>query len=179
MTGQLCLICEEGYLCAREEQIEVEHLGQVGSIKSCYSVCDACGSEQATTAESRLNKRTMIAFKKRTQGLLTGVRVRELRKHWGFSQEQAAKIFGGGPVAFSKYETDDVIQSEAMDKLLRLAAAIPAVRPKLMVDAGVELPRQSCWENVSADRFALKPTQKATHVVSERNFPLEEDRCYA
>jgi HTH-type transcriptional regulator/antitoxin MqsA len=36
------------------------------------------------------------------------------------TQGQAAKLFGGGPVAFTKYENDDVMQSEAMDTLLRL-----------------------------------------------------------
>ncbi|MBW6086689.1 hypothetical protein KZ779_20740 [Escherichia coli] len=34
-------------------------------------------------------------------------------------------IWWGGPKAFSKYESDDVIQSEAMDKLMRLAAEVP------------------------------------------------------
>ena len=33
---------------------------------------------------------------------------------------QAARLLGGGPVAFSKYENDDVAQSESMDNLLRL-----------------------------------------------------------
>ena len=36
------------------------------------------------------------------------------------TQGQAARLFGGGPVAFSKYENDDVAQSESMDNLLRL-----------------------------------------------------------
>lgn len=36
-------------------------------------------------------------------------------------------MFSGGLVAFSKYESDDVVQSGAIDKLLRLAAAQPDV----------------------------------------------------
>ncbi|HFV4041962.1 TPA: type II toxin-antitoxin system MqsA family antitoxin, partial [Escherichia coli] len=44
---------------------------------------------------------------------------------WMITQQKASSIFGGGPKAFSKYESDDVIQSEAMDKLMRLAAEVP------------------------------------------------------
>ncbi|QJC54805.1 Antitoxin MqsA [Polaromonas vacuolata] len=36
------------------------------------------------------------------------------------TQGQAARLFGGGPVAFTKYENDDVAQAESMDNLLRL-----------------------------------------------------------
>jgi HTH-type transcriptional regulator/antitoxin MqsA len=67
----------------------------------------------------------MVAFKKEVDGLLTGAQVRALRERLGINQSEAAKIFGGGLVAFSKYESDDVSQSEAMDKLLR-APDIPA-----------------------------------------------------
>lgn len=58
-------------------------------------------------------------------GLLTGAQIRTLRESLGLTQAQAARIFGGGPVAFSKYEHDDVTQSDAMDKLLRVANAVP------------------------------------------------------
>jgi hypothetical protein len=37
----------------------------------------------------------------------------------------AAALFGGGKVGFCRYEYNDVVQSEAMDTLLRLCAAVP------------------------------------------------------
>ncbi|MEI8631612.1 type II toxin-antitoxin system MqsA family antitoxin [Vibrio sp. PP-XX7] len=108
-------------------------------MKSYYSVCDSCGCEQANAADIRQNKRAMIAFKKQVQGLLTGAEVRKLRQQWHLNQKEAARVFGGGPVAFSKYETDDVMQSDAMDKLLRLAAEIPAVMERLKSLSGQAL----------------------------------------
>ncbi len=48
-----------------------------------------------------------------------------LRHQLELTQKAANEVFGGGPVAFSKYEADDVIQSESMDKLLRLISAHP------------------------------------------------------
>jgi len=117
--------------------VDVEYHGVSRAIESHYSVCDCCGSEQAGPAELRANKRTMVAFKKEVDGLLTGAQVRALREHLGINQSEAARIFGGGPVAFSKYESDDVSQSEAMDKLIRLADELPEAFAILAAEAGV------------------------------------------
>jgi HTH-type transcriptional regulator/antitoxin MqsA len=68
----------------------------------------------------RQTKRAIQAFKKQVDGLLCGVEIAAIRKQYGLSQDQAARLCGGGPVAFSKYENDDVVQSESMDSLLRL-----------------------------------------------------------
>ena len=175
MKNPTCPICEEGQLHSRSEPMTVEHLGQQGKIESRYAVCDGCGSEQAGATEARFNKRSMIAFKKQVQGLLTGAELQNLRKHWGLKQADAAKVFGGGPVAFSKYEADDVMQSDAMDKLLRLAAEVPAALDKLIADAGVERKTQTSWQNVAVVNFS-SPSRKAKIVASHE---LERETYYA
>lgn len=71
MSNQICPICESGKLHDYTEQVDVECMGQTGTIPSQYSVCDACGSEQASAADARFNKRAMIDFKKNVQGLLS------------------------------------------------------------------------------------------------------------
>lgn len=120
-----CPICGEGSLHAKVGENSAEYKGQITILALHYSVCDECGSEQADAGQLRSNKRAMIAFKKSVDGLLSGAEVRSIREGLGISQSEAARIFGGGPVAFSKYETDDVAQSEAMDKLLRLVCEVP------------------------------------------------------
>ena len=75
---------------------------------------------KALAKEGKLNKRGIMAFRKSVDGLLTGAEICALREKYKLTQSHAAKLFGGGPVAFSKYENDDVAQSEAMDNLLRL-----------------------------------------------------------
>lgn len=116
----LCPICGEGHVTDHVAQMETEYKGQKGLVASHYQLCDACGSDFAGAAEMRANKRTMLAFRKLVDGLLSGAEILALRKRYGLTQPQAARLFGGGPVAFSKYENDDVAHSEAMDKLLRL-----------------------------------------------------------
>ncbi len=134
-----CPICEEGLLVDHVVSEEKEYHRTKGSVALEYSECSFCGSEQANSAQTRANKRAMIAFKKEIDGLLIGEQIRALRNRYQITQSQAARIFGGGPVAFSKYESDDVMQSEAMDNLLRMADRFPQMFYALADKAGVDV----------------------------------------
>lgn len=116
----LCPLCGEGHLTSRTEETVTEYAGQQGKVMLHFTECDACGSEIAGEADSRANKRAVLAFRKSVDGLLSGLEIRALREKYGITQDQAARLFGGGPKAFSKYEADDVAHSAAMDTLLRL-----------------------------------------------------------
>lgn len=139
VSGERCPICGQGHLVEATEFNMVEYGGRTTSLPMLYSVCDVCGSDQSDAAQTRANKRAMIAFRKQVAGLLTGAEVRALRERLGLNQTQAARIFGGGPVAFSKYENDDVAQSEAMDRLLRVAGEVPGALACLGRLSGVDV----------------------------------------
>lgn len=141
-----CPLCEEGQLHEKQGKNPVEYNGYRAELDFFFSVCDVCGAEQAAPEQTRHNKRAMSAFKKEADGLLTGKEVRALRKRLKLTQAQAAKVFGGGVVAFSKYESDDVMQSEAMDKLLRVASNVPGAHAFLATHAGMN----GCAEPVPA-----------------------------
>ena len=115
-----CPICGEGHVTAQVQMVENEYKGQKTQLPLHYKLCDTCTSDFAGAAESKLNRRALMAWRKQVDGLLTGEEITALRKQYKMTQGQAAKLFGGGPVAFTKYENDDVMQSEAMDTLLRL-----------------------------------------------------------
>lgn len=162
--GEKCPICGEGNLHAMVEKNQVEYRGHKASLDSCYSICDACGSEQANAVQLRTNKRAMTAFKKQVDGLLTGAEVRALREKLKINQAEASQIFGGGPVAFSKYESDDVAQSEAMDKLLRLAVAVPDAFASLLEKAGMKPKVSGQW--MKAEIEVSQPKQPSLRVIS-------------
>ena len=117
---ELCPICGEGHVTALVQMVESEYKGQKAQLPLHFNLCDTCTSDFAGAAESKLNRRALMAWRKQVDGLLTGDEITALRKRYKLTQGQAAKLFGGGPVAFSKYENDDVMQSESMDTLLRL-----------------------------------------------------------
>lgn len=119
-TKEKCPICGEGYVTNHVQQIEHEYKGRKAKLASHFQECDTCLSEFAGAREGKMSKRVIMAFRKSVDGLLTGTEIVALRKQYSLTQDQAAQLFGGGPVAFSKYENDDVSQSEAMDSLLRL-----------------------------------------------------------
>lgn len=171
ISHDICPICSEGHLQSCVGKNTVGYKGKSTELDMQYSVCDACGSEQADAAQLRTNKRAMMAFRKQVDGLLMGTEVRALRVLLRINQAEATRIFGGGPVAFSKYESDDVAQSEAMDKLLRLAAAVPAAFAHLAHEAGIGPDTTGQWTTVKMKRS--QPQRPVLHVISESQ-PMSE-----
>lgn len=157
MTNKdVCPICEEGHLTHLVDYEDTEYKGEVGTLPLHYSECNACGSEQADAKDVRLNKRAMQAFKKKVDGFLTGAEIVAIREKYGLTQKQAANIFGGGPVAFSKYETDDVIQSEPMNNLLIVC--------RENVDALISLARKAGELDIM-NRLRVSQARKFDHAV--------------
>ena len=185
----LCPICEEGNLTAQKDQNKVEYKGKTSFLDNHFSICDCCGAEQANTQQIKTNKRLMIAFKKAVDGLLNGSDVRLIREQLGLKQSDAAKIFGGGPVAFSKYEANDVAQSEAMDKLLRVAAKVPEAFVHLAKSASfpvVEEPCKSTTKGWASRSLVTKEnkSRKTITVLSSATLQQtsqweEQERIYA
>lgn len=135
---KICRLCGEGKLNDLVESRALEHSGKSGTYLFSHSMCDFCGSDQIDAAQSKLNKRAVIALKKELDGFITGSELKALRARWGITQAQATQIFGGGPVAFSKYENDEVVQAESMNRLLKVAAEVPEAFNFLCKAAGVE-----------------------------------------
>jgi HTH-type transcriptional regulator/antitoxin MqsA len=141
-TALQCSICGAGHVSAHVEDLETEYKGEKATVPSHYLLCDACGSDFAGANEMRVNKRAVMAFRKQVDGLLTGAEIVALRARYKLNQKQAARLFGGGPVAFSKYENDDVAHSEAMDKLLRLVLRSEAAFWELAEQEGMTVELQ-------------------------------------
>ncbi|VWB96608.1 XRE family transcriptional regulator [Burkholderia pseudomultivorans] len=120
-----CPICGEGQLHLTHSAEEFTENGKSAMIDVRMEVCDHCESEVVGKESARANKRAVAKFRKEANGLLTGEQVAAIRAKYDLRQDDAAAIFGGGPVAFSKYESDDVAQSTAMDRALRVCDVYP------------------------------------------------------
>lgn len=133
----VCPVCGAGHLTSQSIAEEITYKGVTKVYEHVFSVCNVCQVDQVGAEEMRMNKRSVIRLKKAIDGLLAGDEIRAIRKDWRITQDEASLIFGGGPKAFSKYETDDVVQSESMDKLIRTAAKFPQVFSDLCTTAKV------------------------------------------
>ena len=172
---ELCPFCGEGHVTASVQMVEYEYKGHRAELPSHYKQCDTCTSDFAGMAESKQNKRIVMAFRKQVDGLLTGDEITALRKQYQLTQAQAAKLFGGGPVAFSKYENDDVAQSEAMDTLLRLIRRSPAAFWALVEEKGLQADFTQQREPVRAD---VQGSVKVVSLTRVQNNTTRSDPRY-
>lgn len=122
----LCPACEVGTLREQSGSTENSYKGRIFTIEGTFfSKCSACGAEIVLPWQARANDQLIRASHREIDGLLKGVEIKRIRKKFSLTQADAAKLFGGGTNAFSKYERGEVIQSVAMDRLLRLADTLP------------------------------------------------------
>lgn len=165
-TKELCPLCGEGHVTVQVEQVENEYKGHKALLSQHFKQCDHCGSDFAGAAEAKLNKRALMAWRKQIDGLLTGAEITELRNQYKLTQAQAAQLFGGGPVAFSKYENDDVAQSESMDTLLRLVRRSAEAFRALQEEKGMSVqPVKAVLTDLPTVRVFVK---KQIHIEQQR-----------
>ena len=62
----------------------------------------------------KVSDRVLNRLKARTEGLLEPEEIRRIRKKLGLTQEEAGELIGGGPRAFQKYETGDLLPSRGI-----------------------------------------------------------------
>ena len=171
-ANELCPVCGEGHVTNHADQVETEYKGKKGLVPMHYKCCDVCGSDFASADEIRLNKRAVLAFRKSVDGLLSGAEICSLRNRYGINQKQAARLFGGGPVAFSKYENDDVAHSESMDKLLRLVLKSEQIFWSLVEQEGMiaELAPKGSGENIGSKKVFRSTTTNVIQVEFGNGF---------
>lgn len=82
--------------------------------------CDDCGQSIHTGADMKHSDRVLIRLKARAEGLLEPEEIRRIRKRLGLTQAAAGEVIGGGPRAFQKYESGDLLPSRAISSALLL-----------------------------------------------------------
>lgn len=117
------------------------------------SVCPSCGAESTSAAQHSENLKRLKARKAQYGGLLLGEEIFSLRRRYGITQQAAAKLFGKGKIAFSRYENETSYPDESMTLLLTLAIEKPDVIRWLADRAGVDLP---LWEARCEDERRAK-----------------------
>ena len=87
--------------------------------------CESCDESVHSGKDMRVSDAALHDLKARVEGLLLSAQVREVRKRLKLSQREAARLLGGGPHAFQKYESGETMISRPMSNLLRLLDSDP------------------------------------------------------
>jgi HTH-type transcriptional regulator/antitoxin MqsA len=87
--------------------------------------CDECDKSIHTGKDMKVSDRMLNLLKARSEGLLEPGVIRRIRKKLHLSQETAGLLIGGGPRAFQKYESGDILPSRAVSSALVLLDHAP------------------------------------------------------
>ena len=87
--------------------------------------CDQSDESIHTGDDMKLSDRALNRLKARVEGLLEPEAIRRIRKKLGLTQALAGELIGGGPRAFQKYETGDLLPSRAISSALVLLDHAP------------------------------------------------------
>ena len=115
-----CKLCKSEDVSDYVEAEEISYKGSTLQVSIAYSLCNNCDREFISKPQILQNEAALRAAKKDYDGLLSAEEIISARRELSLTQEQAARVFGGGRNAFSKYERGEVSQSVAMDKLIRI-----------------------------------------------------------
>ncbi|WP_262460190.1 type II toxin-antitoxin system MqsA family antitoxin [Alloalcanivorax balearicus] len=121
-----CPMCEEGQLEPRTHTVMIRSNDRPLAVEGMeYCACPVCGADPVLVDQIARNERRVADAKRAEMGMLTSDEIRSVRKMLGVTQKQASELLGGGANGFSKYERGAVLQSVAMDTLLKLLALRP------------------------------------------------------
>lgn len=148
-----CPTCGTGNLVAATRDMPYTYKSEKTVIKAVRGeYCDnpKCGEVVMDMGESTRTSREMLAFNKKVNAALTPIALlAQVRKQLDLTQQQAAKVFGGGPNAFSRYESGKTKPPVALVKLFRVLHRHPDLYGELvempdsvMADAGVATRRK-------------------------------------
>jgi len=117
-----CLICG-GALSRDTRTVTTSYKGHSQTYEQPGQYCNTCGEAFLQAADLNSTLAIRKDFNRSVDSLLTSKEIKEVRSQLGLSQRRAGEIFGGGLMAFSKYERGLASQSRSTDILLRLLAA--------------------------------------------------------
>lgn len=84
-----------------------------------------------TKEDLRTYNKAMKELKAEYEHILSSDQIRQIRKKLNLTQAEAGNLIGGGPRAFQKYESGEVLPSKAASNLLLLLNKEPAMIKEL------------------------------------------------
>ncbi len=158
----VCPACKAGQLHAITRTRDFRPRGRLVTVELLGSRCVACGVETTRATHHDENLRRLAARKGQYGDTLLGEEIVGLRKRYGLTQLAAARLFGKGKIAFSRYENEATYPDASTTLLLTMAIDLQDSLKWLADKAGVEIP---LWHERSEDARAeeAKPVAAPVH----------------
>jgi HTH-type transcriptional regulator/antitoxin MqsA len=119
MTNPVCP--ETGALMRRDVRpMTLTYKGESITFDMPGWYCDQSEESIHIGEDMKISDRMLNRLKARSEGLLEPEEIRRIRKKLRLTQEAAGLVIGGGPRAFQKYESGDLLPSRAISSALVL-----------------------------------------------------------
>ena len=135
MTSPTCP--ETGQPMVRDvRSMTITYKGHATTFKMPGWYCEGSDEGLHTGEDMKVSDRALNRLKAQFEGLLEPEVVRRIRKRLHLTQKDAGRLIGGGPNAFQKYESGDVVVSHAVTSALLLLDRDPSGLAVLRQRAG-------------------------------------------
>jgi HTH-type transcriptional regulator/antitoxin MqsA len=126
-----CPTCGTGKLVAAVRDVPYTYKGKrtvIKAVRGAFCNNRRCREVVMEMGESVRTSKEMLEFNKRVNTALTPIGLlTEVRERLNLTQQQAAKVFGGGPNAFSRYESGKTKPPVALVKLFKVLHKHPGL----------------------------------------------------
>lgn len=123
-----CPMCGEYHeIEERKRETSITIKGERVFCEEIYYLCNACDEEENEFVPSKINDKNLLVARdayRVKMGLLTSKEIAGIRKSYGLSQSDFAKLLGWGEITITRYESK-TIQDEAYDNMLRIVRDNP------------------------------------------------------
>ncbi len=124
-----CPTCGTGNLVAAIRNVPYTYKGRktvIRGVKGQFCNNPKCDEVVMEMGELVRTSKEMLGFNKKVNGELTPIDLlTEVRGQLKLTQQEAARVFGGGPNAFSRYESGKTKPPVALVKLFRVLKKHP------------------------------------------------------
>lgn len=106
-------------------EIIVKYKGLSKSVEMPGWYCPKCHEGIHSGKHLKTTDRALNELKIQCEGLLSAAEIRRIRKKLHLTQKDAGTVIGGGPRAFQKYESGELLPSRAIVSALKLLDSNP------------------------------------------------------
>jgi HTH-type transcriptional regulator/antitoxin MqsA len=157
-----CPTCGTGNLVAAVRDVPYVYKGKKTVIKKVKGrFCDnpKCREVVMDMDESMRTSREMLEFNKKVNAKLTPIDLlTEVRERLKLTQQQAAKVFGGGANAFSRYESGKTKPPVALVKLFKVLNKHPELFEEIAGDSLAKTSRRPTLASSRKRRIPARST---------------------
>ena len=157
-----CPTCETGNLVAAVRDMPYTYKGKKTVLKAVHGqFCDnaKCGEAVLDMGESIRTSKEMLEFNKKVNAELTPINLlTQVRERLNLTQQEAARVFGGGANAFSRYESGKTKPPVALVKLFQVLDKHPEIYGEI-ADKGTKQAVRKASRIAASKRKRRAPTR--------------------